>query len=87
MGDMRIRPDGRQDENGVSNGKTKDENGEVLLNNKFLYSCKPTDLLAIRAWAHTQEELFSLDPNTNKRVDILIKEIDAILNKIIFRGN
>lgn len=66
--------------------KEQKEQKEVLLNYKFLYSCKPNDLLAIRSWAHTQEELFSIDPDANKRIDALIKEIDKILNKMIFGG-
>ena len=80
MTEITIKPKGKVAEN------KEVVNKEVSLNKKFLYSCKPSDLLALRSWAHTQEELFSVDPDINRRVDVLIKTIDQILNQNIFGG-
>lgn len=81
MVEMRFKPQGKVAE------KEEFVNQEVTLNQKFLYACKPTDLMAIRSWAHTQEELFAMDSTKNKNMDALIKKIDHILHKTIFGGS
>lgn len=78
MSEITIKPKGKAVETEEAG------NGEVILNYKFLYSCKPADLFAIRSWAYTQEQMFRVDNEANKRIDLLIKTIDKILNKTIW---
>ena len=62
-------------------------NQEVILNQKFLYSLDSAGLLALRKWAHTQEEMFVSNSEKNKKMDALVKWVDSRLYKSIFGGN